>query len=67
MEVIANYPSTGALVNRHGPLLGYYNAAKSQVVIAGGLAEKGGIFHHVVRVPSSRRQRSMTRRTRQTS
>jgi len=47
LEVIANYPSLSALISI-ATALGYYNAAKSQVVIAGGLASKGSYFINVV-------------------
>lgn len=47
LEVIASYPSLSALVSI-ATALGYYNAAQSQVVMAGGLAAGGGYFINVV-------------------
>jgi hypothetical protein len=47
VELIVNYPSTAVLVQL-AAALGYYNAAQSQVVIAGGLAASGGYFINVV-------------------
>jgi len=47
VELIVNYPSTAVLVTL-ATVLGYYNAAESQVVIAGGLAARGGYFINVV-------------------
>jgi hypothetical protein len=47
VELVVNYPSTAVLVQL-AQALGYYNAAQSQVVIAGGLAANGDYFINVV-------------------